>query len=276
MILSRVRIGARVGNDRGPYFVTNPCPSLINKRGRDFSPGELCYSRHMKVIAIVQARMGSTRLPGKTLMPLSGKPLLWHVFDRARKIKNVSEVVLATTTNPKDDVLEAFAKENNIKYHRGSEADVLQRFIETAEKFGGEGLLRINADVPLLEPTEVDKVIEYAIANDLEACYVDVSTPTAVAGFEYATLDALKRTREAAEVNDPMAHEHVTAYLRITPGFAKHAFVKPDTKYNLENYQPAIDTQKDYDFFTNIYNRFYKEGEQINLVDVVEHLKSNV
>jgi spore coat polysaccharide biosynthesis protein SpsF len=227
----------------------------------------------MKTIVIVQARMGSTRLPGKTLMPLAGRPLLWHVFERARKIKNVSDVVLATTTNPKDDVLEQFAKDNNIKYHRGSESDVLQRFIETGEKFGAEGILRINADVPLLEPDEVDKVIEYAVSRDLEACYVDVSTPTAVAGFEYATLDALKKVR--AKTNDSYAHEHVTVYLRTEKDFAKHDFVKPDPKYNIENYQPAIDTQKDYEFFINIYNKFYEEGEQIELAQVVAYLKSN-
>jgi len=227
-----------------------------------------------KMIAIVQARMGSTRLPGKTLKPLAGRALLWHVFERARKIKNVSEVVLATTTNPLDDVVEKFAQENNIKYFRGSELDVLERFIQTAEKFGADGILRINADVPLLAFDEADKLIEYAVASEPEACYVDVSTPTAVAGFEYATLEALKKTREAAGKDDPIAHEHVTAYLRLTPGFAKHEFVKPDEKYNIENYYPAIDTQKDYEFFSQIYSKFYKEGNVIDLAEMVAYLKA--
>jgi len=221
-------------------------------------------------VAIIQARMGSTRLPGKTFMPLAGKPLLWHVFDRARKIKNVSDVILATTTNSLDDVLEKFARENGIKFMRGSEQDVLDRFIQTGEKIGAQGILRICGDAPLIEPTEIDKLIEVALEQDVEAAYVDVTIPTAVSSFEYATLDALKRVREATA--DSYAHEHVTVYLRTEPNFAKVIYVKPDPKFSIKDFRSAIDTPDDYKFWQRIYTKYYKEGGIIDLAEVVRDL----
>lgn len=228
----------------------------------------------MKTVAIVQARMGSTRLPGKTLLPLAGKALLWHVIERVKRAKNLNGIVLATSTNPLDDAIENFAKENNTPYVRGPEQDVLERFIIAGDFAGAEGVLRVNADSPLIEPTEIDRVIKAAKDGQWEAAYVDVSTPTAIAGFEFATLDVLKKTKKAT--GDPYAHEHVTVYLRTEPNFAKHIFIKPDQKFNIEDYQPAIDIQADYEFFTKIYDKFYKDGEIIDLAEVVNYLKQNL
>ena len=224
-----------------------------------------------KVIAIIQARMGSTRLPGKMMMPLSGKPLLWHVFERARKIKNVSEIVLATTTEDRDTVLADLAEEMGVKIFRGSETDVLERFIGAGEKFEAEGIVRICADAPLIEPSEIDKLVQAAVESDCEGAYVDVSVPTAVSSFEYATFDALKRV--CAATDDKYVHEHVTVYLRTEPNFAKVIYIKPDSKFNIANFKSAIDTQDDYEFWKNIYSKFYREGEIIDLTEVVNSLK---
>ena len=112
------------------------------------------------ISAIIQARMGSTRLPDKVLMDVGGHPMLWHMIERLKPAKNVDEIILAIPNTKENDILEQFAKENNLKYFRGSENDVLARYYETAKTFKVDVIVRITSDCPLIDPEIVDKVIE--------------------------------------------------------------------------------------------------------------------
>jgi spore coat polysaccharide biosynthesis protein SpsF len=119
-------------------------------------------------LAIIQARMSSSRLPGKVLMDIAGKPMLQHVMDRSRQAKSVDQVVLATTSDPSDDLLQKFCQQQAIPYHRGSLADVLDRFYQTALQFPAEVIVRLTADCPLLDPDLIDRTVSAFVGNQID------------------------------------------------------------------------------------------------------------
>jgi len=117
----------------------------------------------LKVLAIIQARMGSTRLPGKVLRLIQGKSMLEHQIDFLKKSESINQLIVATTKLAQDDKIEELVNELGIDCYRGSTDDVLERYYKCAKKFNGEIIVRITSDNPLVEPTLVDKIIELAI-----------------------------------------------------------------------------------------------------------------
>src|SRR4030042_5740266 len=113
----------------------------------------------MNILAIIQARMSSSRLPGKVLMDIAGRSMLQHVIERTRNAKMVDGVVLATTTDPSDDVLEQFCQNQDIPCYRGSLPDVLDPFYRTAVQFHADVIIRLTADCPLLDPHLIDLTV---------------------------------------------------------------------------------------------------------------------
>ena len=123
-----------------------------------------------RVVAVVQARMTSRRLPGKVLTPLAGSPVLGLVVGRLRRATRIDEVVVATSTDPSDDPVAAWCAQPGIRCHRGSLDDVLDRFLGAARASGATHVVRITADCPLIDPDLVDRVIAQALAEDLDYC----------------------------------------------------------------------------------------------------------
>ncbi len=113
----------------------------------------------MKTVAIIQARIGSTRLPGKVMAHISGKPMLWHVVQRTRRAKALDEVMVATSVKSKDDTVTEFCDKSAIDCFRGSEEDVLDRYYQAAKQFPDSIIVRITADCPFVDPGVADKVI---------------------------------------------------------------------------------------------------------------------
>lgn len=107
-----------------------------------------------KVVAVVQARMGSTRLPGKTMKDILGKPMLWHMVNRLAKSKLIGKMVIATTNKERDKAILEFAEKFNLESYAGSENDVLGRYYQAAKKFGAEAIVRVSADCPLIDPKD--------------------------------------------------------------------------------------------------------------------------
>jgi spore coat polysaccharide biosynthesis protein SpsF len=118
-------------------------------------------------IAIVQARMSSSRLPGKVLMDIAGKPMLQHVIDRSIQAKTVDRAVVATTSDPSDDILEEFCQKLALPYYRGSLADVLDRFYQAARHFQADVIVRLTADCPLIDPDLIDLTVSAFMGNNL-------------------------------------------------------------------------------------------------------------
>jgi glutamate-1-semialdehyde 2,1-aminomutase/spore coat polysaccharide biosynthesis protein SpsF len=165
------------------------------------------------VVAIVQARMSSTRLPGKVLADVAGHPMLWHVVHRLKRAGLVHQVVVATSTNPADDAIFDFCQRESLHCWRGSENDVLDRYYQVARSYSAEVVVRVTADCPLIDPEVVDKIVsrfleggQDYVSNTLRYTYPD-GLDTEV--FSFAALE-----QAWGEATKPSEREHVTPYLR--------------------------------------------------------------
>ena len=149
------------------------------------------------VIAIIQARMGSTRLPGKVLMGVNGRTLLAYQLDRISKSKKLNKVVIATSTLEKDDVIEAFCKDYGVDCYRGSENDVMSRYYECAKKYNPDTVVRMTADCPLIDPEIIDKVVQKFKDNNVDYCANTVPPETSKfpdgSDIEVFSMKALER-----------------------------------------------------------------------------------
>lgn len=223
------------------------------------------------IAAIIQARTTSTRLPNKVLMELTpGKSMLWHLVERLKPSKKIDQIILAIPDSKENDVLEDFAKENNLKYFRGSEENVLARYYGAAKKYGADIVIRITSDCPLIDPEIVDKVVTKH--QDSGADYTsNIQNRTYPKGmdievFNFAALE--KAFNEAVESAD---REHVTLYIRRNPNIFKQADV--DNEKDISCFRWTVDEKVDLDFVKEIYKRLYKEGNVFSMNDILEVLE---
>ncbi|MBQ6098511.1 MAG: glycosyltransferase family protein [Methanobrevibacter sp.] len=227
----------------------------------------------MKVNAIIQARCGSTRLPGKIFMAINGKPLLWHVVNRLKYAELIDDIIVATTTDSKDDATEEWCNENEIKCYRGSEDDVLNRFYNAAVAFPCDVIVRVTADDPFKEPTIVDKIIKKLIDENLDlSC--NVFPPSFPEGldcevFTFNVLETMEKT-----TNNPYDREHVTPYIYNHP--EKFKIGNLTSSRQLSNYRWTIDNKEDYEMVNAIYEKRRNEQEEILLMEeILEILEEN-
>ena len=200
---------------------------------------------------IIQARMGSSRLPGKALMKSdSGKPLLYYVTNQLRYCSKVKNLVIATTTNQEDDEIEKFANNNSINVFRGKEKDVLDRYFQCAKKHSFSTIVRITADCPLIDPQIVDKVIEQFFS---ENC--DFATNTLTRTFPIGTdvevfsFSALNKAWENAQL--PSEREHVTPYFHNKENFK---IINVENDKNISNLRLTVDRIEDVELIKQILN----------------------
>ena len=157
-----------------------------------------------RIAAIIQARMGSSRLPGKSLMPLAGKPLIWHVVHRLKAVRGLSDIVLATTTAAADDALAAWAAMNGVACVRGPEDDVLGRFAMAAESCDPDIIVRVNADAPLIDAAFIEAMLAAMTAEDADFVMLAPGAVAAHDGVDPMSRRALNlMLAEARE--DPVA-----------------------------------------------------------------------
>lgn len=206
----------------------------------------------MKVVAIVQARMGSTRLPNKVMKPISGIPMIELLLARLAKAQNVDQIVLATSTDQRNTPLVEHAEKLGYTCVRGSESDVLERYLVTARQVQADIIVRITGDCPLIDPELVDKIIE-----QYKSSGVDYLSNTSPATFpdgldtEVFSLQALERA--GRESQEPFDHEHVTPYLR-RPGLFKTAASTNDE--DLSDLRWTVDEPADFDVVSQVYAHF--------------------
>lgn len=171
----------------------------------------------MRTVAIIQARMTSTRLPGKVLADLAGSPVLGHVVRRVLAARQIDDVVIATTVNASDDPVVALADQLGVRWHRGDERDVLSRYVDAAREAAADTVVRITADCPLTDPAVIDSVCQ-ALAQRRTAC--DYASNAVVRSFprgldvEALFRDTLDRVNRLA--TEPAEREHVTSAVYST------------------------------------------------------------
>ena len=214
---------------------------------------------------IIQARMGSSRLPGKALMKSdSGKPLLYYVINQLRYCSKIKNLVIATTTNQEDDEIEKFANNNSINVFRGKEKDVLDRYFQCAKKYSFSTIVRITADCPLIDPQIVDKVVEQFFSGNY-----DFATNTLTRTFPIGTdvevfsFSALNRAWENAQL--PSEREHVTPYLRNKENYK---IINVENDKNISNLRLTVDRIEDVELIKQILNNI--SINPIHLEDILE------
>ena len=211
--------------------------------------------------------MGSTRLPGKVLMELEGKPLLQRVVERVKRAKKIDEIIIATTKNKEDKKLTEFAEKLKVKSYAGSEDDVLDRYYQAAKKFGAENIVRITSDCPLIDPEIVDDIISYYLNNDFDYVSNTIS-PTYPDGLDTEVFSFKALERAWKEAKKGFEREHVTPYINRHPEiFRLHNF---ENKENLSALRWTVDTEKDLQFAREIFKRL---KEPFGMKDVLQLLK---
>ena len=223
------------------------------------------------VVAIIQARMGSSRLPGKSLAEVEGRPMLWHVIQRVKRARLVDRVVVATSTASADDAIEKMCAENGVACYRGSENDVLDRYYQAARCEQATEVVRITADCPLIDPDVVDHVVRRFQRGDLDyASNAMVQTYPDGLDTEICSFSALERAwRESTKSYE---REHVTPYLRS--GKFRTANVENDSSSLYRQYRWTVDEPKDLEFVRAVYEAF-RQKECFGMKDILELIEKN-
>jgi len=207
----------------------------------------------MKVIAIVQARMGSTRLPGKVLVDLGGQPVLSRVVLRLQRAATLAEVVVATTDSWKDESVVQLCEEQDVKIFRGAEEDVLDRYYRAASLYGCDAVVRITSDCPLIDPELVDQVVHEFIESKADyASNVLVRTYPRGLDTEVFTMTGLREAWRIAV--QPHQREHVTPVFYERPDLFRLASVRDEQDYS--RYRWTLDTPDDLRLIRAIYGHF--------------------
>lgn len=229
----------------------------------------------MKTVAIIQARMGSTRLPGKVMKKLCGKSVLEHVIHRVQACHLLDDVVVATTTSPADDIIVAEAVQCGAKWFRGSEEDVLDRYYRAAKQFHADVIVRVTADCPLFDPELVKEMLECFHARNAGDRKIDYLSNTLSRTYprgldaEIFTFEALEKAHRDAN----MLHEreHVTPYIYQHPKtFFLQDFMNEE---DLSSHRWTLDTEQDLMFFQEVYSALFREGAVLATSEVLSLLQ---
>ena len=209
------------------------------------------YDDAMKIVATIEARMSSSRLPGKVLLPALGRPMLQHLLERLRAVPSLNDIVLATTTNAADDVLVAFAESQGVRVYRGSEDDVMSRVIGAADSADADVIVEITGDCPIIDPDIVEQTVRMFLNHTADyVSNVDIRSYPDGMDTQVFCLDTLKRS--AAMTDNPLDHEHVTLHIRNHPEiFRKLHLVAPPSMHWPE-LGLTLDEEADYRLLINI------------------------
>jgi spore coat polysaccharide biosynthesis protein SpsF len=232
----------------------------------------LLGGKRTMILAVLQARFSSSRLPGKVLRPIFGVPLILLQIERILRCREIDHLVLATSLDPSDDQIEQVCKEHSIDCFRGSLDDVLDRYYRVAEKFPTTHVVRLTGDCPLTDPEVVDRVIRHHLDGGFDYTS-NVTEPTFPDGLdvEIMQLSALKKAW--AEARLASQREHVTLFINRQPDLFKIGVVKNDT--DLSYLRWTVDEPLDFELVKNIYESLYLTNSCFATADILKLLEAN-
>lgn len=225
----------------------------------------------MKTIVIIQARMGSSRLPGKVLFPLGNEDVLTYVIERCKLIKGIDEVIVATSNLLIDDSIEKWCSNNNIICYRGSEENVLQRYIDVANVYNPNYIVRVTADCPFIDYEMITEMIEKIKEENVQIIDIIDEIPRGLAGEVFSKELLEEVARKASESRH---YEHVTYYAYEYPKeFTRSNYKVSKTLIN-KSYRITLDTEDDYKLIQQIAHAF-KNKINMPTEDIIEYLERN-
>ena len=247
---------------------------------------ELDNSQMSKVVLIIQARMSSTRLPGKSMMPLADKPLVYRMVERLKKCKKVDEIVIATSDQPEDQVLVNLAKELEVSSFQGNLLDVRDRYLKAAEKFNADFIIRIPADNPLPDSREIDKLIDFHLENNKTGfssnlAQINNSGYLDGIGAEIFSTELLQESvaRSSSDTVQEHVHRNFFDYSTQTPVDASWCpIASPKAPEELRRPDIILDvnTMDDYTKIKRIYDHLYPQNPNFTTVDVINFLDKGI
>ena len=225
----------------------------------------------MKTVAIIEARMTSTRLPGKILLPILGKPMLELLIERLKRAKLIDQIVVATTHNPSDDVVEKLTQRIRVGCFRGSEDDVLDRVLCAARANEADVIVEITADCPLIDPSVLDQVIRIYETKNVD--YVsNILKRTYPRGMETQVFSTAVLENVARLTQDPVDHEHVSLYIYEHPETFTVFNVASDLPEKYRDIRLTVDTVEDFQLINAIYELLYPQNPTFTLTDIINLL----
>jgi len=226
----------------------------------------------MQVLAVLQARVNSTRLPGKVLMPILGQAMLAHQIKRLQEVKQFQKIIIATSKQTSDDAIEELSQHLNVECYRGELDDVLDRYYQASKNAKAQHVVRVTGDCPLIDSKIIEAVVEMHINSQYD--YTSNIEPATfpdgldVEVFKFSTLE--KTWHEAKKTSE---REHVTLYIRNHP----ELFSQQNFSYHedLSHLRWTVDEPEDFDFVTKVYQALYPKKAFFDVNDILQLLKEN-
>jgi spore coat polysaccharide biosynthesis protein SpsF len=228
------------------------------------------------ITIVVQARMSSSRLPGKVMLPILGETLLFRMIERLKQVKYPVNIIVATSIDNNDDVIEKFCHKKKIDFYRGELNDLLDRHYQVGLLTGADAVIKIPSDCPLIDPKIIDKVIDFYIENQKKYDFISNLHPATYPDgndVELMTFEALEKTWQ--EAKRPLEREHTTPYFWENPDKFRLANLtwEKDLDYSM-SHRFTIDYHEDYQFIKSIFEELHPEKPDFSMEDVLSLIDS--
>lgn len=226
------------------------------------------------VVASIEARMASTRLPGKVMMDVMGKPILEHIVDRLRCVKRIDKIVVATTLNALDDKIEYFCNRKGVSCFRGSEFDVLDRVINAGRFLNAEVLVEVTGDCPLIDPEIITSVIDSFMKSDADYCSNGLNELTYIRGLD-VEIYPLKILEKVASLTASLIdREHVSYYIYNNPQKFKLKPAEINIPEEATSLRLTVDYNEDLELIRKIFNELYPKNSVFGIFEISSLISS--
>ena len=231
-------------------------------------------SKKGKIVATIETRVGSTRLPGKVLREIMGKPMLELMIERVRRARGINEIIIATSVNSKDDAIEQLSRRLKVQCFRGSEEDVLARVLGAAQYFEGEHIVELWGDSPLIDPEIIDNAIQYYMKNDFDcvATCLDKSFPWGISLLVFSTITL---EEISLKTNDPVDRENVSSYIYEHPEQYKIGHLRCPAELNYPEIRLTVDELADFELVKTIFEHLAPKNPNFRTIDIVKFLEAS-
>jgi spore coat polysaccharide biosynthesis protein SpsF len=232
-------------------------------------PNDKLENRIMRIVAFVEARMRSTRLPGKVLKPILGRPMLALQIERLKRARRLNDIVIATVVDRSCDPIEELACCLGVGCYRGSEEDVLIRVLEAARHSKADLIVEINGDNPLIDPGTIDRVVEAFLDNEADYCSncLEHTYPDGMA-VQVFPLSVLEEVAQLTD--DPVDHEHVSLYIYEHPEKFRLLNVRSNLPSEAAKLRLTVDTPEDFELVRRVYEELYPSTPDFGLQDILD------
>jgi spore coat polysaccharide biosynthesis protein SpsF len=227
-----------------------------------------------RIVATIEARMGSTRLPGKVLKPAVGKPMLELMVERLRRVPSLDGIVIATTVNPADAAIADLAQRLGVGCHRGSEDDITARLLGAAGEHAIDILVETTGDCPLIDPASIERCIEVYCASGVD--YVsNILERTYPIGMDTQVFSAAVLADVARRTNDPVEREHGSLFIYRHPEIYSLKNVSAPVEFTDPRLRLTLDTPEDYALISRIFDDLYPAKPAFDLADIMALLRAH-